>query len=106
MPKLSSNQLFILALVALAILAAAAYLDRSWMPVVMSVVLSILAAAGLQHASASGADHVVTGINLGVPLQPPATPLSATLETLQTAPAVASPAQPAAPEPQIVDAAA
>lgn len=97
MPKLSSNQLFILALVALAILAAAAYLDRSWMPVVMSVVLSILAAAGLQHASASGADHVVTGINLGVPLSPPVTSLPATLDAMQPLMQAPAPVQPAIP---------
>lgn len=71
MIKLSSTQLFILAILALAILAATAYLDPSYRPLLVVVVLGVLTAAGLYHASATGAAHVVTGINLGVPLMAP-----------------------------------
>src|SRR5690348_10977082 len=70
MPKLSSNQLFVLTIVALAILAGVAYLDRTYLTVVVSAVLAILAAGGVQHASATGAAHVVAGVNLAVPLSP------------------------------------
>lgn len=72
--QLSSRQLFILALAALAILAAVAYLDLTYRPLVVAAVLGILGVGGAQHASAAGAAHVVQGLQLGVPLSagPPA----------------------------------
>lgn len=92
MPKLSSNQLFVVALVGLAILAAVAYFDRTYIPVVVSVVLAVLGVGGAQHASATGAAHVVAGVNLAVPLSP--TPTQLPVATLE---ATTPPAAPAAP---------
>ncbi len=99
MPKLSSNQLFVVALVGLAILAAVAYFDRTYIPVVVSVVLAVLGVGGAQHASASGAAHVVAGVNLAIPLAPAPTALPvATLEaTSAPTPAVTPGLPPAMP---------
>jgi hypothetical protein len=86
MPKLSSAQLFTLALVALAILAAMAVVDPIYRPLVISALLSVLAAAGLYHASATGAAHVIAGINLAVPLSPIPPPAPLPLPALKDVP--------------------
>lgn len=69
--KLSGTQLFIVALFSLAILAAFSYLDRTYVPVLFGVVLSVINV--FIH---------INGVATGVPLSPPATALPvATLET-------------------------
>ncbi len=73
--KFSNVQFFVLALAALAILTALTILKMSAPDILVGILLGILYAA--VH---------INGVNVGVPLSPPATPLSATLETLQTAP--------------------
>lgn len=77
--KLTSNQLFIVALVALAILAGFAYLDRTYLPVLVGVVLSVINIFIHLVGGASGAANVVQGVNLGVPLQTTPTLATATL---------------------------
>ena len=68
MPKLSSTQLFIVAMVALALLAGAAYLDRVYLPVLVGVLIGAIQLFTHINGNASGAANVVQGVNLGVPL--------------------------------------
>jgi hypothetical protein len=67
---LSSNQLFIVAVIGLAILAGAAYLDRTYLPVLVGVVIGVLGVFTNNNGSANGAAHIAQGVNLGVPLTP------------------------------------
>ncbi len=84
--KLSGTQLFVLALGGMLLLAATAYLDRTYVPVLVSVVLSVLGVA--VH---------INGVNTGVPLSPPATALPvATLESTSVPASAASPGLPPA----------
>ena len=66
--KLSSNQLFVVALVALALLAGAAYLDRTYLPVLVGVLIGAIQLFAHINGAGSGASNVVQGVNLGVPL--------------------------------------
>lgn len=56
--KLSGNQLFIVSLVSLALLAGAAFLDRSYLPVLIGVLIGTVQI--FTH---------INGVNVGVPLQ-------------------------------------
>jgi len=57
--KLTGKQLFVLALVGLAILAGVAYVHTEYVPVLVGVVLTVFGVA----------THI-NGVNTGVPLQP------------------------------------
>lgn len=82
--KLSSTQLFIIMLVSLAILAGAAFLDRTYLPVLVGVLI--------------GAINIFThinGVQTGVPLSStlPLAPLSALPALEEVRPAPAAPLQ-------------
>jgi len=91
--RLSSNQLFIVALAAMGLLAGAAYLDRTYLPVLVGVLIGAVQVFVHINGGSSGAASVVTGVNLGVPLSVtgPAIPLS-TPAVSEQAP-VSAPAQ-------------
>lgn len=83
--KLSSNQLFVIALVSLAIMAGFAYLDRTYLPVLFGVVLSVINIFIHIAGGTTGAANVVQGVNLGVPLSTTPTLATATLGSASAA---------------------